>query len=705
MFEKKCSILLLILCVSGALSAQKVGLSNFRIEFNEDCKCGDDRKLQKFLEQGRDRKNDKEERIEGWQNALDEDDNCAEAHYFLGLELIRAAGSSSGMAGLKAGMRKYSAAEKHLQRVAEICPDFHHDLYYFLGALASGAQDFADAVKYYDKYYKLSSESMDRLDDQREEEIKMDYEFCKFFAEAYANPVPFNPVKVANVCTEDDEFLPFISPDNESMLFTRRYSIESHVKASVISEKVQYKERFVQANRVNGKFEEGDPLPSPFNEDESFHYGGATVTIDNKHLYLTICVPTITGKMNCDIYSSDLQYGVDKKTGLKGYYWTELKNMGENINTEDGWEAQPSISADGNTLYFTTYREGTQMMDIYYSKRDANGVWQKAESIGPPINTEGNDKTPFMHSDSKTLYFASDGHLGFGGLDVFYVRQLEEGIWAKPENLGHPINTPEDEQAYAISTDGRKVYYSGKDPNNPQSIEIFSFDLHEKARPDKVVFVKGELKNEKGEPAKGAIVELKTMKSKNVSRVEVDPNDGKYAAVVRLEADENVVMNVKAENMAFQSKLIEVVKDDPDQKRMRMDDDSEVSTFQDVSMEVSEVKEGGVYRINDIYYSTNSAEISEKSKAILDEFALYLHENDEINIAIHGHTDNVGREDANLALSADRAFSVKQYLERQGVSGDRIQFKGFGESVPFTTNDTPEGRALNRRTEFIILKT
>lgn len=692
--------LIITLLLSVSLSAQKVTTSSFKITPDESCPVSEEKKALKYLEEGKNRKNSKEERLEALRKAVEADGDCAEANYLLGLELLRTALSKG--AGFK-------NARKYLERTVEICPDFHFEPYYFLGSLALGSAEYDLSVKYYEKYYELSSSSIDPLDDDREDIIRLDYEFAKFFADAYANPVPFNPVKVGSVCTDVDEFLPFISPDNENMMFTRRYEIESHVKASVVSEKTQYVEKFVQSKLVNGAFEEGEPMPSPFNENKQYHYGGASVTIDNKHLFLTICVPASMGKMNCDIYTADLTYGPHPKTGVTGYHWSELRNMGDNINTPDGWEAQPSISSDGNRLYFASFREGSQGMDIYYTEKDESGQWSAAVNAGAPINTEYNDKTPFMHSDSKTLYFASDGHLGFGGLDVFFVKQNDDGTWSKPVNLGHPINTPEDEQAFAVSTDGKRVYYSGKDPNDPRSIEIFNFELHKAARPEKVVFVKGELKQPSGDPVKNAVVELKSMQSKNITKVDVDPNDGKYAAVVTVKADENVVMNVKAENMAFQSKLIEVVDEDeaekPKRSRTEAEPEQEVNTFQEISLEVAEVKQGGVYRINDIYYATNSSTITEKSKAILDEFAIYLLENENIRIAIHGHTDNVGKADVNLVLSADRAFSVKQYLETQGVAGDRIQYKGFGETVPFTSNDNEAGRAANRRTEFLIVGT
>ncbi|MDP4686700.1 MAG: OmpA family protein, partial [Salibacteraceae bacterium] len=322
-------------------------------------------------------------------------------------------------------------------------------------------------------------------------------------------------------------------------------------------------------------------------------------------------------------------------------------------------------------------------------------------TLGDEINTEFNDKTPYMHSDSKTLYFASDGHLGFGGFDVFLSRQNDDGSWSKPMNIGYPINTEQDEVAFVVSTDGRRVFYSGKDPKNPMSIDIFNFELYKEARPEKVVFVKGNLKDETGNAPKNATIELKTMESKNITKVNVDETDGGYAAVIRVKEDETVVLNVKADNMAFQSKLIETK---PESQGVRMsDEDESKSTIQSFDFEVAEVKTGGVYKINDIFYATNSADISTKSKIILDEFVSYLAENKSIKIAIHGHTDNVGKPEANLALSTDRAFSVKQYLESKGIAGSRISYEGFGSQKPTATNETAEGRGINRRTEFVIL--
>lgn len=687
-------LLFLFICgLSIAGHAQKISSKHFKVLPPEECQGSEDKKALKFLGEGRNRKNDKEERLEYLRKAIEQDPDCAEAHYLLGLELLRSAVSRGA---------SFKSAAFELDEAVRICPEYHFYPYYFLGAVALGQKEYEKAVTYYKKYYEISGSHMDPLDDDVEAEIKLDFEFAKFFADAYANPVPFSPMPVSGICTDRDEFLPLISPDNEHILITRRFKEESEVQlTSFKSATEKFIEKFVEADREGNGFTEGIPLPSPFNENPEWNYGGASITIDNKHLYLTICKPNIKGYKNCDIYSADFVYGYNPKNGQTEYHWSKLENLGDSVNTEDGWEAQPSISSDGKTLYFATARANSQGLDIFYSTKQEDGSWSGAKTVGEPINTEFNDKTPYMHSDSRTLYFASDGHLGFGGYDVFLSRQNEDGSWSKPLNIGHPINTEQDEQAFAVSTDGRRVYYSGKDPNNPQSIDIFNFELYKEARPEKVVFVKGNLTNEKGNAPKNATVELKTMQSKNITKVEVDENDGGYAAVIRVKADENVVMNVKAENIAFQSKLIETT---PESQGIRTSNEDEgLSTVQSIDLEVAEVKTGGVYKINDIFYATNSADISAKSKMILDEFADYLVENKTIKISIQGHTDNVGRVEANLALSADRAFSVKQYLESKGIAGSRIKYAGFGSSKPTATNSTAEGRSLNRRTEFVIL--
>ncbi len=188
---------------------------------------------------------------------------------------------------------------------------------------------------------------------------------------------------------------------------------------------------------------------------------------------------------------------------------------------------------------------------------------------------------------------------------------------------------------------------------------------------------------------KNATVELKNAQTQETQEVEVDPGDGKFAAVVKVEEDEDVVMTMKKKGFAFNSRTYS---------------GSDTATMvNEGQVKMQEARVGEAYRINDIHYATNSARLTERSKFVLDEFLEYLKDNPGIRTAIHGHTDNVGTDEDNLALSQDRAFTVMSYLQDHGIDAGRLAFKGFGESKPVASNDTPEGRAENRRTEFVIL--
>lgn len=590
-----------------------------------------------------------------------------------------------------------SPAEPYLLKVVEACPDLHADPYYYLGLLNMDREDYPKSTKYYERFLKFPSEDPKKIPkdyDEKYEFAKGEHAYARFYAEIFANKVPFDPVAVTAVSTIADEYLPLITPDNEFLFFTRKTIKQSRVKTSYVeSHTKEFIERFSRAKKNGENFDTGEPMPQPFNEYDSYNYGGVTISIDNKHIFLTICKPGKGGYINCDIFSSDYILSSDSNSSTPYWHWTELKDLGTNVNTGDGWEGQPSISSDGKTLYFGSARADSKGIDIYYSEKDTlTGEWKPAVNLGPPINTEYNDKSPFIHSDSKTLYFSSQGHLGLGGFDVFFSKMLPNGKWSEPKNIGHPINSNKDEHGFIVSTDGKRVYFaSDLLKKQGTGLDIFSFELYEGARPEKVVFVKGEVKNENDSLVPNAKVELKNLKTKELKEFKVDTSDGTFAAVMTIKEAEDVMLQVKAYDIAFNSKLIS-------------SKDTLIPVVQKIDMKVEEIKIEKPYRINEIYYETNSAEIAAESKLILDEFAEYLNEHPSMKIAIYGHTDDVGNDESNLALSTDRAFSVMAYLQEKGVDKMNLSHKGFGETKPITLNTTTEGRALNRRTEFVILE-
>ncbi|NNK80548.1 MAG: OmpA family protein [Flavobacteriales bacterium] len=514
-------------------------------------------------------------------------------------------------------------------------------------------------------------------------------EEVRFNAELFGNPVPFNPAKVNGVSGAWDEYLPMLSPDNENLFFTRKYNKKA--KGDLYGREV---EEFTASSRegVNSEFDSGKALPRPFNLGDN--YGGASISVNNREMYVTVCKPDASGYTNCDIYVTRFSKTLDEKTGKEEYAWSELKNLGGGVNTKDGWEAQPSLSADANTLYFATAREtstenseGGKSIDIYYSLRGKDGNWGKARSIGDVINGPGNEKSPFMHGDSRTLYFSSDGLMGVGGYDIFYSRIEDDGQWSLPKNIGVPINTSEDEHGLIVSTDGSLAYYASNKIAGSQGFDIYRFDMPEPARPDKVILVRGEVKDDRGQVVEDARIELNYLDSKKVEKVELSSDDGYYAAIINVEK-EPVVMTIEKEDHAFEARLF------------TEEDANEV--IAEVDLLIEEVSVGRSYAINDINYRSNSADMDVNSKLVLDQFVDYLKRNPNLHISIHGHTDNVGNESDNLTLSTERAFEVMSYLQERGIPGSSLSFKGFGASKPIADNSTAEGRALNRRTEFII---
>ncbi|MDP5075957.1 MAG: OmpA family protein, partial [Flavobacteriales bacterium] len=304
----------------------------------------------------------------------------------------------------------------------------------------------------------------------------------------------------------------------------------------------------------------------------------------------------------------------------------------------------------------------------------------------------GQEKAPFIHSDSHTIYFSSDGHLGVGGMDFFYAKMNDDGTFSEVENIGVPINDENDQIGIIVSSDGELAYFGADRYLGEKSYDIFQFNMPEKAKPERVAIIKGEVKGDDGTPAQNASVTIQYAQSGSEEQVKVNNDDGSYAAIVRTNKKEDVVLKVEGENIAFNAHVIS------------KKENSDPAAILKLNLETSVVAENKPFVINDIYYSTSSTSINEESKLILIQFADYLKEHPSWIIEIRGHTDNIGDDKSNEALSLGRANQVKDFLVLRGVKVEQLSAKGFGESKPVASNDTESGRAKNRRTEFVIKK-
>lgn len=658
-----------------------------------DDPCGKptDRKIVKLLEEGAKAK-DPVERHQKLKAALEIDGGCAECLFQLGLSAYRIG---------KEGGKGFGPSIKYFEQLREKCPNYHSDVPYHLGAMYYAEDEFAQAAKAFEEFRKFPSDDVSKLSkdyDRKYTDVEAVMPELQFYVDFYKNTAPLNPQLVRNVSTPAKEYLPMLSPDNELLFFTRVSQVKA--KGDIVSREV---EELSEARRsdVRSDFNAGRVLPEPFNTGDN--YGGLTISVNNQEMFVTVCAhPDAKGYRNCDIYRSHYETKFDLDKGGQTFEWAGLEDLGPNINTPDGWESQPSLSADGNTLYFATIRHNTDGIDIFESRRTGKDQWSPARPV-KGINTAGDEKAPFMHSDSRTLYFAAKppndesgrvdetrGHRGIGGYDIFFSKMNDDGSWSKPRNIGHPLNTDQDEHGLIVSADGRTAYFASGRYQGAGDLDIFGFELPKEARPDDILIVKGEVRNEKGELVKDATVEIEYMDTRKVEVIRVDSTSGRYATVVKLKPGSDVIMTVKKKDHVFDSRSFSA-------------EDTARAGVAKLDMQVQKIEVGKSYRVNDIKYATNSADITRSSEYILDELIGFLKENPTVKIRIEGHTDSRGGAAENKRLSEDRASTVSSYLRSHGIAEARLTHQGFGPEKPLASNDTEEGRARNRRTEFVIV--
>ena len=556
-------------------------------------------------------------------------------------------------------------AETQALKAIELCTDNFPKAYYFLGEIAYKRKDYVNADIYLKKAINL------QIGDPYYSDAIMLYENAKILAQIINNPVKFNPQIVKGISTQDDEYLPIISPDQELSFFTRRSD-----KMSLQDITTTTIEEFVFSKKINGDFEVGQALTYPFNLESN--EGGASITIDNKILYYTKCIRDNKGYNNCDIYY------VNRENGA----WSNVQEFPKNISKIDSWESQPTVSSDGKTIIFSSDRSGGYgKMDLYEISK-VNDTWTSPKNLGSTINSNENEKSPYLHTDGKTLFFASTNFPSLGGFDIFYSRKDSLGNWQKPINIGYPINTVADEISLFVSTDGNQAYFASNNLNGIGGWDIYSFGLYEGAKPERVLFLKGDLLDENKQIIEDVDLEIKNLTTQEITTIKVDA--GTYVSSLTLAKDDDVLITIKKEGFAFNSTYIST-------------EDTSFNSPSALNFEMQSLEQGKSFSIENIYFDNNSYELKRATNEILIEFAKYLEVNNTLIIEINGFTDNVGNQADNQLLSENRAKAVRDLILLQGISEKRVFYNGFGESSPITSNDTEKGRGQNRRTEFKII--
>lgn len=402
-----------------------------------------------------------------------------------------------GIAAVKAGERP-AVIKNHFTRLFKLCPDYPNALaYYYMAIVHYTYKEYPEAVVQLNKYFDIANQQPNPAYDAVYEEASTYLYWSEFLADAQQNQVPFFPTVLRGASSGNDEYLPFLTHDGSEIYYLRKVA-EQNPNGFYGREMADRKLRLFCSRWKDTAFNTGSQLTAPFNMEGD--EGCVTLTADNRTLYYSV-LRHDKGYDNCDIWYCHRKKGE----------WQKLENAGHNVNGERTWESQPSITPDGQYLYFASNRAGGQGgTDIWVCRRLPNGDWSRAENLGPAVNTPGNEKCPFIHADSKTLYFASDGWQGFGGYDIYFIN-LNDTYLQRPTNLGLPINSEGDDVCMGVTSDGKRGYFANKSTEwkGIGGTDIFTFELYPSAQPEEMTVVKAQLKDNQGKPLSGTVQVLR----------------------------------------------------------------------------------------------------------------------------------------------------------------------------------------------------
>ncbi|MCS6981789.1 MAG: tetratricopeptide repeat protein, partial [Flavobacteriales bacterium] len=456
--------------------------------------------------------------------AIQEDPRFVEAYLLLG--------------DVMADKKQTAKALIYYKQAIELKPDLFPKIHFVVANLERRLGHFAEAARYYENYLHYARDK----DTLRNPEVRGALRAVMIADSIMRQPVDFRPENLGDqVNTAAAEYQPSLTADESLLVFTRLVPADK-AGCPILTDK--WSEDFFVSESQNGLWKRarnlGPPLNTPCNE------GSQALSPDGRYMFFTACNRK-DGLGRCDIYWS-------KRVGNG---WSEPKNLGPPVNTSH-WESQPSFASDGKTLYFVSNAPGGYgKSDIYYSELQPDGSWSKPVNLGPVINTPGEENSPFIHPDNKTLYFASDYHPGLGGQDFFVSRRLPDGSWSKPRNLGYPINSPADERSLIVTADGRWAYFASDKGEGFGDYDLYRFELPSLLAPEPVTYFKGIITDKKtGRPveARFELTDLSTHQV--VAAATSDPLTGSF--LVCLPLFRNYALTASAPGYLFYSDHFEL---------------------------------------------------------------------------------------------------------------------------------------------------
>lgn len=465
-----------------------------------------------------------------------------------------------------------------------------------------------------------------------------------------------------SVNSDLSDYGPTLNANDQMMIFTSKRNSQYRGLDPVDDEDIFYTEF------EDGAWTEAQELEAI---NSSFNEGSAKLSRDGNELFFAKC-NTPDGYGDCDIF-----HAVRQGDGS----WGSINNLGPNVNSV-AWDSHPSLSPTEDTLYFASARiGGFGVTDIYYSVKDKSGEWQKAQNIGPIINSRDSEVSPFYHYLHNVLYFSSNGHgLNFGEFDI-YKSYHRNRMWSEPQNIGPLVNGPGSEYYFTIDSKADYLYYAKSVEDEMANMDLYSFPVPMEAQPGATTMVRGSLTNEDtGDPFKGIVSIIDLDRGIEVAPKFLRP-DGTFQ--FDLINKSNYLLVIQGEEFFRIEELF------------YLEDNAE---FDKKASRVSRKLE-----FESIQFGNSEAGLTTAMYNDLDRLADFLLDNPDLKLKISGHTDSEGREEFNLKLSQERAESIREYLIFfGGIDESRISARGYGSSKPIVLENSDEDKKLNRRVEFEI---
>ncbi|GGB87833.1 cell envelope biogenesis protein OmpA [Dyadobacter sediminis] len=484
----------------------------------------------------------------------------------------------------------------------------------------------------------------------------------KFAQNAIKNPLSIQKISLGDTINFlHTQYFPVATADDETLIFTGLTENRD--------------ENIYISHRKQSGWDVPEEISKAINTTNN--EGTCSVSADGRTLVFTACNRE-DGYGSCDLY-------ISRKEGKE---WSAPLNLGQTVNSRD-WESQPSLSADGHTLYFASDRKGgLGKRDIWVTTMDQKKQWTEPKNLGAAINSADDENAPFIHANGRTLFYASNGFPGMGGLDIFMSQQMDT-VWSQSGNIGYPINTVADQVGLFIASDGQKAYYTddNSDKKSGRSL-IYTFKLPETIK-ERIVparYAKGKVFDKKTAAPLSTDIDLYDLKTQQkVGAFTSDSKDGSFLTVLNNGGE--YAFYVSKAGYLFKSLTFSV---------------SDTTSYVNLDIPLEPIEKDRVEVLNNIFFKTGEYNLDEKSKVELKKMADFLTDNKTVQIEISGHTDDVGSDSENMELSRRRAQSVQQYLQQSGIAAERILAKGYGETKPVAPNDSQENRQKNRRIEWRI---